>query len=65
MAKAYIVIKNGTTVVGRFGSKALAQAEAELLRDKYTSAAFEFGKLDKRLYNTLSPATTTPVDEVL
>ena len=63
MAKAYIVIKNGTAVVDRVGSKAEAEAKATALRDANPEASFEFGKMDKRLYNTVATEKTYSPDE--
>ena len=63
MAKSYIVIKNNREVLGRYASKQGAEDAAEALRDNFPGAAFEFGKLDKKLYTTKTDATYTPVDE--
>ena len=65
MAKAFVVIKNNTRVVGRYDTKAESEAAAEDLRDRYPSAVFEFGKLDKKLYTQKGETVYTPIDENL
>lgn len=65
MAKAFVVIKNGTTVVDRVNSKQDAELVARAMRDANPRAFFEFGKLDKKLYSSESDPTFTPVEEDL
>lgn len=54
MAKAFVVIKNGNRVVDRAGSKGEAKDSATALLLKHPGASFEIGKLDKRLWATVS-----------
>ena len=65
MAKSFVVIRNNNIIEGRYDSKQDAEAAAEALRDQFPRAYFEFGKLDKKLYNTVGDISYTPVDEVL
>ena len=63
MAKAFIVVKNGRSVVARADSKAEAEQIATALRDASPMASFEFGKLNKRLFGTKVSHTITPSEE--
>lgn len=64
MSKAFVVIKNSVRVVARFDSKSEAEAYAEAERQQNPGAVFEFGKLDKKIFNTRTEVAYSPAEEV-
>ena len=63
MAKAFVVIKNGNRIVERADSKQEAEARAEALLVENPSASYEFGKLDKRIFNNRTESVYVPGEE--
>ena len=64
MAKAFVVIQNGNDVVDRVDSKSEAEARCQELLTKSPEASFEFGKLDKRMFTSIIPASREYQEEV-
>lgn len=65
MAKEFVVLRNGLFVDARVDSKQDAEALCTTLSIQNPRATYEYGKMDKKYYNTYTEESFTPVEEPL